>query len=292
MFLSKCILITFLVLISIFPLNILHFMGALLGYFLNLIPNRLRSTTITNLKLCFPDKTHNEINKLTRLSLVETSKTFFELGKCWIKYPKRGVDHLVQIEGLPSLKKSLQSSSGVILFSAHLGNIEIIINYLAKNFNCTIPYSKIKIPAAEAVIKKARESMGAKMVKASSSGVRSLLKSLNQGELVTIASDQVPNREGGIISNFFQVPALSMSLVVKLASKTNCLCHSVSCVRRKGGKGYKIYFSELINMSSNLEIQEGVNLMNSELEKCIMRAPEQYAWEYKRFKASTFENPY
>ncbi len=267
-------------------------MGALVGYLLYLIPNRLKSTTITNLKLCFPNKAQYEINELVKLSLIETSKTFFELGKCWIKYPKQGVDHLVQTEGLSNLKKSLKSRSGVILFSAHLGNIEIIINYLAKNFNCTIPYSEVKIPAAEALVKKARESMGAKMVIASSSGVRSLLNSLNQGELVTIASDQVPNREGGIISDFFQVPALSMSLVVKLASKTNCLCHSVSCVRRKGGKGYKIYFSDLINMSSNLDIQEGVNLMNSELEKCIMRAPEQYAWEYKRFKASTFENPY
>ena len=41
-----------------------------------------------------------------------------------------------------------------------------------------------------------------------------------------------------------------------------------------------------------LDGQEGVNLMNRELEECIMKAPEQYAWEYKRFKHSVIKNPY
>ena len=32
--------------------------------------------------------------------------------------------------------------------------------------------------------------------------------------------------------------------------------------------------------------------MNRELEKCIMFAPEQYAWEYKRYKHSKSKDPY
>ncbi len=32
--------------------------------------------------------------------------------------------------------------------------------------------------------------------------------------------------------------------------------------------------------------------MNMELEKCIMLAPEQYAWEYKKFRRAGYEDPY
>ena len=107
-----------------------------------------------------------------------------------------------------------------------------------------------------------------------------------------MASDQVPNKKSGIISNFFGTPALTVSLISSIAIRTKSPCHSVSCIRQKRGKGYGIIFSERLDKLNTLDVQEGVNLMNTELEKCIMKAPEQYAWEYKRFKHSKFKNPY
>ena len=107
-----------------------------------------------------------------------------------------------------------------------------------------------------------------------------------------MASDQVPKKSNGIIANFFGVSALTVSLISTLSKKTKSPCHSVTCLRRSRGQGFKIIFSKKINQLNDLDVQDGVNLMNRELEKCIMKAPEQYAWEYKRFKHSTFESPY
>ena len=47
---------------------------------------------------------------------------------------------------------------------------------------------------------------------------------------------------------------------------------------------------EEINLSS--ELQEGVDKMNNEFEKCIMKIPEQYSWEYKKFKRNNKESIY
>jgi len=149
-----------------------------------------------------------------------------------------------------------------------------------------------KIDAVDELMKRARLLMGAEMVKADSGGVKSALKALNRGEVIIMASDQVPKKKSGIISNFFGTPALSVSLVSSLATRTESPCHSVSCIRLKKGKGYKVIFSERIEKLNTLGVPEGVNLMNTELEECIMKAPEQYAWEYKRFKHSNFKNPY
>jgi len=282
----------FLTLLSLISLKNIHFLGELMGFLLSILPNSARNNTKINLKLCFPNSSDQEIKVLTRKSLKETSRSLLESGKSWITFPITGVANIIQVEGMRLVSESLVQDKGAILFTSHLGNIEVLISFLAENFKCTIPYTPAKIDAVDELMKKARLLMGAEMVKADSGGVKSALKALNRGEVIIMASDQVPKKKSGIISNFFGTPALSVSLVSSLATRTDSPCHSVSCIRLKKGKGYKVIFSERIEKLNTLGVPEGVNLMNTELEECIMKAPEQYAWEYKRFKHSNFKNPY
>ena len=282
----------FLTLLSLISLKNIHFLGEAMGFLLSILPNSARNNTKINLKLCFPNSSDQEIKVLTRKSLKETSRSLLESGKSWITFPKTGVANIIQIEGMKLVSESLSQEKGAILFTSHLGNIEVLISFLAQNFKCTILYTPAKINAVDELMKQARLLMGAEMVKADSGGVKSALKALNRGEVIIMASDQVPKKKSGIISNFFGTPALSVSLVSSLATRTESPCHSVSCIRLKKGKGYKVIFSERIEKLNTLGVPEGVNLMNTELEECIMKAPEQYAWEYKRFKHSNFKNPY
>ena len=288
----KSPLFIFLSFLSLISLNNIHLLGEMMGILLSIIPNSAKNNTKVNLKLCFPNMSEQEIKLLTRESLKETSKNLLESGKSWITYPKTGVNNIIKVEGMKLVSESLIQDKGVILFTSHLGNIEILISFLAENFKCTIPYTPAKIDALDDLMKQARLSMGAEMVRADSGGVKSALKALSGGEVIIMASDQVPKKNNGIISNFFGIPALSVSLISSLAIRTKSPCHSVSCIRLKRGKGYRIIFSERLDKLNILDLQEGVNLMNAELEECIMKAPEQYAWEYKRFKHSKFENPY
>jgi len=282
----------FLTLFSYISLKYIHFLGEISGFLLSIVPNSIKSTTKTNLKLCFSDKTSKEIDILTRKSLKETSKSLLESGKSWIAYPKLDINKLVEVEGRDLILRSLEEGRGVILFTPHIGNIEILINFVANNFKSTIPYTPAKISALDSIMNSARDLMGANMVKADSGGVKSSLITLREGNLIMMASDQVPKKSNGIISSFFGVSALTVSLISTLSKKTKSPCHSVVCLRQSRGQGFRIIFSEKINQLNDLDVQDGVNLMNRELEKCIMKAPEQYAWEYKRFKHSTFESPY
>ena len=282
----------FLYFLSFFPLKAINLLGSMAGYVLSITPNSLRSVTKINLTICFPSKTEKEIHILTRKSLKESSKSFFESGKCWVTYPRIPINQIIEVEGKSLVLNSLKEGNGVILFTPHMGNIEILLRYLAENFNCTVPYTPSKMASLDIFVRRARELMGANMVTASSSGVKTLFSSLKKKGLIIIASDQVPKRENGLIANFFGTQALSVSLISSLAIRTKSACHSVFCIRLKKGKGFKIIFNKKISDMNVLSTQEGVNLMNKELEECIMMAPEQYAWEYKRFKHSVFKNPY
>ena len=148
------------------------------------------------------------------------------------------------MEGKDLILKSLEEGGGVILFTPHIGNIEILINYVANSFKTTIPYTPAKISALDSIMNSSRSLTGANMVKADSAGVKSSLIALKDGNLIMMASDQVPKKSSGIISNFFGVSALTVSLISTLSKRTKSPCHSVTCLRRSRGQGFKIIFSK------------------------------------------------
>ena len=81
-----------------------------------------------------------------------------------------------------------------------------------------------------------------------------------------------------------------MSLLPKLQQRTGCIAHLMYCERKDNGKGFVIHFDTKIDLSSN--IQDGVDKMNNEFEKCIMKLPGQYSWEYKKFKRTELNSIY
>ena len=84
-----------------------HSVACTLNPLLSILPNPARNNTEINLKLCFPSLSDQEINALTRKSLIETSRNLLESGKSWITLPKTGVDSLVQAEGMKRDSESL-----------------------------------------------------------------------------------------------------------------------------------------------------------------------------------------
>ena len=128
------------------------------------------------------------------------------------------------------------------------------------------------------------------MVDINVSGIKDMLSALKNKKLVAVASDQVPKKGAGIISKFFNSEIYSMSLLPKLQQRTGCVAHLMYCERKENGKGFVIHFDGKIDLSSN--IQDGVDKMNNEFEKCIMKLPGQYSWEYKKFKRTKLDSIY
>ena len=151
-------------------------------------------------------------------------------------------------------------------------------------------FMSLYVPNLDSFITKSRSHSGVQMVDVDSPGIRQILTTLRQGNVVAFASDQVPKKGSGILSKFFSRQIYSIKLLPKLQQKTNCAVHLMYCERMKKGEGFRIHFSDSICLSK--ETQEGVDKMNIEFEKCIMNIPEQYSWEYKKFKRAEEESIY
>tara|TARA_B100000989_G_scaffold272636_1_gene230197 strand:- start:185 stop:577 length:393 start_codon:yes stop_codon:yes gene_type:complete len=128
------------------------------------------------------------------------------------------------------------------------------------------------------------------MVEANVGGIKEMLLALNSKKLVAVASDQVPKRGAGISSTFFNNEVYSMNLLQKLQQRTECAAHFMYCERKGKGEGFIIHFHNKIHFSS--DEKEGVDRMNNEFEKCIMKLPGQYSWEYKKFKRTKKDSIY
>jgi len=272
------------------PYKGLFYIGKVLALLLYTLPNKHRRVSEANLKLVFPHKTSLQINSILRDSLFHSIMNMLEAGLVWGKKDYKKKLGFVDVENFSQIESSLSSDKGVLLFTPHIGNIEIIINFLGQHTDCTIPYTQPKNKDLDNIITNSRNKSGVKMVDINVSGIKDMLSALKNKKLVAVASDQVPKKGAGIISKFFNREIYSMSLLPKLQQRTGCVAHLMYCERKENGKGFVIHFDSKIDLSSN--IQDGVDKMNNEFEKCIMKLPGQYSWEYKKFKRTELNSIY
>ena len=272
------------------PYKGLFYIGKVLGLLLYILPNKHKRVSKANLELVFPQKTSLQINSILRDSLFHSVMNILEAGLVWGKQDYKKKPGFINVKNFSEIETALSSDRGILLFTPHIGNIEIIINFLGQHTDCTIPYTQPKHKGLDKIITNSRNKSGVKMVDINVSGIKEMLAALKNKKLAAVASDQVPKKGAGIISKFFNNEIYSMTLLPKLQQRTGCVAHLMYCERKEKGKGFVIHFDSKIDLSSN--IQEGVDKMNNEFEKCIMKLPEQYSWEYKKFKRTKLDSIY
>ena len=272
------------------PYKGLFYIGKVLGLLLYILPNKHKRISKANLELVFPKKTSLQINSILRDSLFHSIMNILEAGLVCGKQAYKKKPGFINVKNFSEIETALSSDKGILLFTPHIGNIEIIINFLGQHTDCTIPYTQPKHKGLDKIITNSRNKSGVKMVDINVSGIKEMLAALKNKKLAAVASDQVPKKGAGIISKFFNNEIYSMTLLPKLQQRTGCVAHLMYCERKEKGKGFVIHFDSKIDLSSN--IQEGVDKMNNEFEKCIMKLPGQYSWEYKKFKRTELDSIY
>lgn len=273
--------------LALFSLKTCYRVGSLIGLLSTITPNRNRFVTETNIQLCFPELDEKQQHQLARKSLIETGKTFTEAGPMW-KWRKEKLFNLIKaVHGEELIQKALNNKHGVILALPHLGSWELLSLYSSANYSSTSMYQKPKLKQLDTIIKHGRERLGATLVPADNVGVRAMLKSLKNNGVVCILPDQEPNTGTGLFAPFFGQQAYSMTLVSRLAKKTQASVIIAFAKRLDSGEGYEIIFTDLPEMRDKLnakKLDDSVAYLNNEVEKTIRNVPEQYQWSYKRFR--------
>lgn len=262
----------------------LHGLAWVWGAMLFNLPNRARDTTFKNLEACFPGLSAEEISRLARESLTSTASTAMEMGKSWMLPITKTYALVTETEGLEEFRQVAQSEQGIILLAPHLSNWEIFGLYACQNIASTFMYQPPKLAALDRLLQRTRSRGGIKLAPTDRKGVSLVLKALQRGELVGVLPDQVPNDEGGEFAEFFGEQALTMTLVSKLAARSNARIFCGFVIRLPKGQGFKLSIREADRTIYDEDLLTSVRGLNKSVESCVLTAVEQYQWEYKRFR--------
>jgi len=266
------------------PLPVLHGFGRCLGCALLLTSGRSKIIARTNISLCWPTLSRQQQRRLVRSSLAETGKTLFETGALWLRPGKHTLRLIKYVNGRELVEQAVANNKGVILATPHLGAWEAAGLYCAARFNITCIYRPPRKPGLEELMITARSRLGGQYIPATTQGIRRLYKKLQQGHAVAMLPDQEPQAGAGIFAPFFGVPAYSMVLLARLASKSGAPVIFVWCERLSWGRGYRLHFRAMPDIANPSNLGAAVNATNKAVEDCVRECPAQYQWSYRRFR--------
>lgn len=238
-------------------------------------------TTLTNLALCFPEMNPDARAALARRSLAQTAMLLTESGALF-HWPAARWQALTRaVEGGELLEAACRNPAGALILAPHIGNWEYLALLLGER-RVTALYDPPRLQALEPTIRAARNRAGANLLPIDHSGLRGLYQALKRGALVGLLPDQVPDRDAGVHADFFGVPALTMTFAHRLLRRTDAEVLLAAALRCPGG--FRICYRPLEPAIRDPDPAVSAAAMNRGIEALVREAPEQYQWDYKRFK--------
>lgn len=207
-------------LIKISPLFLIKLNQKLVQYLLIKLSNRHSGIVARNLKIAFPHYTTGEITALTRAISRHFSSVFVEIITIFVKKQPEKILKKVEILHPEVLEQALDKKKGVILFSGHFGNWELIPLILSRQLNQKVNSvaREMNNPLVEKKVKQFRKYMGSELIYKRNS-MRTILKRLEKNGIIYLLIDHNTIAREGVFVNFFGKPASTVPSVSQLHLK-------------------------------------------------------------------------
>ncbi|MFP8968604.1 lipid A biosynthesis acyltransferase [Pokkaliibacter sp. CJK22405] len=246
-----------------------------LGY--KLITKR-RRVTLVNLRLCFPELSEDERERLALEAFKANGMGFVETAYAWWRSHSWAAKR-VDAVGLEHLNTALEGGRGVILLSAHFSALDLsgplILPFVQ---NSSVLYRPHNNALMEHFIFKGRSRFCRPVDRKDFRGVR---RSLKENRCVWYAPDQDFGLKGAVFAPFFGQTAATLTITARMPGLNNSPMLMFSAYRENNGR-YTLMFEPVEGFTGD-EVADAT-LVNSVIERAIRRHPEQYMWMHKRFK--------
>ncbi len=287
-------------LIGLLPWAALRAMGDGLARYWRRRNARESRVAMRGLELAFPELPPDARAALHEAALKSTGRQTFETLRIWTRPADDSLSMLDEGPGVALFDAALASGRGLIVAAPHHGNWELLNRWLATRTPLAILYAPPESATVDAFLRRVRESQGdegrVEQVRAEGIGIRQLFKRLQSGGVVGILPDQQPKQGDGVWAPFFGVPALTMTLIGRLAERTGAEVLYAWCERQGDGPRFMLHVEAAPPGIASSDAVTSASALNAGIEALVRRAPAQYQWTYKRWsqqpEGSPLGNPY
>lgn len=255
-------------------------------WFMWLANRRARPITTVNIEICFPDIARERQQSLIKASLYETNMNVIDMARCWVRSRDELEGRISKVEGLEHLDEAVAVGNGTLVLLPHLGSWEIVSLYLSSRYKVTALYREPRATALADFVHRQRQRQGIRLMSIGTAGLRAILQTLRANDMALLFPDQVPPRHSGQFAPFFGEPTLTMTLGSKLIRRSGGRAVCAYCKRLPGGR-YELRFRPVNEAIYGADLTTSLAGLNRSVEACVRECPEQYQWEYRRFKFLT-----
>lgn len=268
-------------LLAYLPLNYSHQLGSLLGHILYfLLPSR-RKIVLSNIALAFPELTEAQQKQRIRQVFSQMGMMIMEMPLVWWGSNSRLTKTPVDFEGLPYFEQALSSGRGVIMMGGHTFAMELGGRLLANKYRFNITYQKMHNPLMDVMVYRSRRQAYQQVLERMD--MRTMIRSLKQGEGLWYAPDQDFGRRRSVFAPFFNVQTATLTSTTRLAKSTGAIVLPLFFFRQTNGR-YLVRFLPPLEGFPSGDDRVDATQINQAIESQVAQYPEQYVWVHRRFK--------
>jgi len=267
------------------PFWIIFGLADIFYVFIYYIARYRRNVVHENLVRSFPEKSPEEIRKITKKFYHHLSDIGLETIK-FNRMTEKQIDERLKVHGLEIYEEYYKQGKSIIVLGQHHNNWEwsgSMQRFIKSQF--LVVYNPVrKNKALERFILDTRERFGAKSIQVNHS-VRTAL-AFDQNERpssLMLAADQTPPPTSQFWTTFLNQETGFFAGPMKIAKKTNqpVIMHHT---RKTGRSRYEVFHYKLIENPADYTPEEIMMAYVVKLEEIIKSEPEYWLWSHRRWK--------
>ena len=268
-------------LLHLLPLQLLAPLGRGVGWLLYVFARERRRVALTNLKLCFPERSEDERRRMARTHFQVLARGLLEHGLLWWSSKAR-VQKLVRVEGL----EHWQAVEGkpVIWLAPHFVGLDMGGARIITEWRGVSVYSKQKNPLFDKVLLHGRTRFVTPVLFSRQDGIRPVVKAIRKGLPFYYLPDMDFGERDSVFVPFFGVRAATITGLSRLARLAGAVVVPAVTRQLPGAQGYELRFYPAWENYPTDDVEADTRRMNAFIEARVREMPEQYYWVHKRFK--------
>ena len=239
-----------------------------------------RHVTLSNLRACFPQMTEAECRQLGRRTFRSLARAALDHSVLW-NADRETIGRYVRVEGEQHLLDP--ANRPVVVIAPHFVGLDaggVRANTLVRGASI---YSRQKNPVWDAWLLKARKRFSDPvLIPRQGIDMRSVIRIVREGLPLYYLPDMDLGPVNSIFVPFFGVPTATIPMVSRIVRMTGA--RVIMAVTEMTEDGYILHFEPPWQDFPGASIEEDTVRMNREIERWVLRMPEQYFWTHKRFK--------
>lgn len=271
---------------TLLPMPVIDSAGRRLGAYAA-AKNKKRFNIIkTNLSLCFPEKTEDEIERMVYQNFQAQFRSLLHYYILWWR-PEWFVEKKIQRKGFEKIASWQKQGKQVIILLTHSVGLDFAVSAIGMSERANGPFKRLRNPVinwfiANGRLRFARKNGGRLFTR--EDGLRPLIRETRKGKVLIYLADEDLGGKGAVFVPFFGVQKATIPVLGRLSKACNAVVlPCISCYDQNTFK-YTVEVFEPIEDLTGSDDEADSKKMNSAIEMAVGQCPAQYFWALKYFQ--------